>query len=109
MQAREDALRRHFAHQPCKVCQNRQVPESLFVLVRRAQTWVVMASCANCHHRGIFVVAFPKAARSTPTTLDPTPRVTTRDVIEMHGFLEHFDGDFLSLFGQGPHGHLATD
>ena len=108
MQAREDALRHHFAHHSCKVCHNRQQPESLLILVRRARTWVIMAACANCHHRGIFVVSFPKAEQRANAAAVQAA-ISSRDVIEMRGFLEHFDGDFLSLFGQGPHGHFATD
>jgi hypothetical protein len=107
MQAREESLRRHFAQRPCKVCHHRQTPETLLVLVRRPRAWVVMAVCAHCQHRGIFLVSLPSPKRQHLT--DTPPAVSTRDVVEMRSFLDTFDGDFLSLFGAGPHGRLAAD
>ncbi len=107
MQAREESLRRHFAQRPCKVCHHRQTPETLLVLVRRPRAWVVMAVCAHCQHRGIFLVSLPTPKRQHFT--DTSPAVSTRDVVEMRSFLDTFDGDFLSLFGAGPHGRLAAD
>lgn len=109
MQPREDALRRQFAQQPCKNCHARHAPESLLILVRRARTWVVMAACANCHHRGMYMVSFPHAEQRALGLVSAHATITTRDVIEMHGFLEHFDGDFLGLFGKGPRGHFAAE
>lgn len=104
MQAREDALRRHFAQRPCSVCHHRQMPETMLTLVRRPRAWVVMATCGACHHRGIYLISFP--APSSRTTAIPTApaAISQRDVTEMRSFLDHFDGDFLSLFGKGHHG-----
>lgn len=102
MHAREDAIKRHLAQHPCKACHHSSQPEAMLVLVRRSRAWIVMATCGNCHHRGIFVVSFPaKRANLSP--------VSTEDVSAMHAFLDSFDGDFLTLFGQGPQGRLATD
>jgi hypothetical protein len=109
MQAREESLRRHFAQRPCKVCHHRQTPETVLVLVRRPRAWVVMAVCARCQHRGIFLVSIPSPKRQPAAGTVATPNVSTRDVVEMRSFLDTFDGDFLSLFGAGPHGRFAAD
>ncbi len=106
MQPREDALRRHFAQQPCTKCHYRQTPEALVVLVRRDRTWMVMATCGHCHHRGLYVITLP--ARQARTA-DPREAVTKRDVIEMHGFLERFNGDFRALFDSGSPGRFAAE
>ena len=107
MQSREDALRRHFAQQPCAKCHYRQAPETLLVLVRRDRTWMVMATCAQCHHRGLYVITMP--AKKAVAPAEAAGAVTKRDVIEMRGFLEQFNGDFLSLFDKGTPGRLATE
>jgi len=106
MQPREDALRRHFAQQPCAKCHYRQAPETVLVLVRRDRTWMVMATCGHCHHRGLYVITMPA---HQPRTVAANSAITKRDVIEMHGFLEQFNGDFLSLFDAGSPGHFATE
>ncbi|MBA3824279.1 MAG: hypothetical protein H0X24_10355 [Ktedonobacterales bacterium] len=106
MQPREDALRRHFAQQPCAKCHYRQAPEALLVLVRRDRTWMVMATCGHCHHRGLYVITMPpKATRAA----DVSGAITKRDVIEMHGFLEGFNGDFRALFDGGAPGRFAAE
>jgi hypothetical protein len=100
MHSHDALLRRRFAQQPCSKCQNRGLPETLLVLVRRPRTWVVMATCANCHHRGLYLISAPRA-RSAP--------VSDRDVTEMHAFLETFNGDFTSLFHGGSSGSMAVE
>jgi len=76
------------------------------VLVRRPRAWVVMAACGHCHHRGVFLISFPSAKRASAAAAAP---ISQREVTEMRGFLDQFDGDFLSLFGNKPHGGYAAD
>ncbi len=75
------------------------------MLVRRPRAWVVMAACGHCHHRGVFLISFP-ATKPAPATDAP---ISQREVTEMRSFLDQFDGDFLSLFSNNPHGGYAAD
>lgn len=109
MQAREHALRRHFAQRPCKSCLQLAAPETMLVIVRRHSFWMVMVGCAVCHQRSLYTISFAKSSRQTPATAASHLPVSTRDVVDMRSFLEGFNGDFLGLFGAGPHGGFAVD
>jgi predicted RNA-binding protein YlxR (DUF448 family) len=111
----DSTLRRFFAKRPCTACHRRQTPETVLILVQRKESSMVLVTCANCHHRGIYVVSTANQAKSIaagspiqPITSSSSP-ISTDDVREMRHFLTTFDGDFASLFGKGPHGHLATE
>jgi len=112
MQPREQSLNRYFATRLCSSCQRQHLPEAVLVLVRRPRSWMVMVTCGACHHRGIFVVNFPRTALATLPT-DSTPQPTTlisyRDVRQMRSFLDTFNGDFMALFDQGSSGHFASE
>lgn len=95
------ALQRHFAQQPCQVCQRRSVPAAVVTLARRQHTRVVLVTCGACHHRGIYVVAIPVRA--------PGAGVSRADVTAMRRFLTTFNGDFHGLFGGGATGRLGVE
>ncbi len=111
MKAQEPDLNHYFTTHPCAVCHYQVVPETLLVLARREHTWVVMATCGHCRHRGIFVVSTPKPRQLAPT-LSPARRgpISTADVRAMRSFLATFDGNFRGLFDPGSGGgQLAAE
>jgi|GEM_PF-1228834 hypothetical protein len=59
MRARERIIRERFADQKCAHCGSPYPGEGVVILARRSSTWMVMASCANCQRRSVFVVSFP--------------------------------------------------
>src|SRR5215831_7545140 len=124
MHAQERLIRRLLTTQQCNHCHTAYEEESVTVLARRSEVWMVMVSCASCGRKGIFVVSFPGSTRSErrKTILEaealgegalteavladespaaeahPDSPVTADDVIDMHLFLKRFDGNFAALF-----------
>jgi|ERR1051326_3655473 hypothetical protein len=131
MHAQERLIRRLFTTQHCNHCHSAYEEESVTVLARRSEVWMVMVSCASCGRKGIFVVSFPGSTRSerrktileaealgegalteavladeSPVAAGTSPDspVTADDVIDMHLFLKRFDGNFAALFASPPGG-----
>ena len=85
---------------------------------------MIMLSCATCQQKETYVVKFPlemqgrrhvtsyRLSRPSSTPLPdekqpalesppvPTTPVTSDDVLDMHLFLKHFNGDFQVLFAE---------
>jgi hypothetical protein len=102
----------------CGVCHHVFAPEDIQVLSRRADMWMMVVSCTECHARN-FVAAVlgdgdPSEAQLALRRLsrqhsdrpleplesidaDPPP-ITIDDVLDMHEYLRGFDGDFQRLF-----------
>jgi hypothetical protein len=104
----------------CSVCHRTFEPDDIHVLSRKPDVWMMVVQCEDCQARN-FVAALigdsdPAAARlalrqlSAEQTADGVEVETERevpdeplgidDVIEMHEYLETFDGDFKSLFAR---------
>ncbi len=136
MHAQERMIRRLFTTQQCSHCLSAYREENVTVLARRSEVWMVMVSCDVCERKGIFVVSFPGSSRherrkalleaealgegalteavladEPPLGADHAPAapVTVDDVIDMHLFLKHFDGNFAALFASPPGGEHYFD
>ena len=59
MNTHERLIRERFARRRCGSCGALLTPESVIVLARRSNAWLLMATCSACQHRGIFVASFP--------------------------------------------------
>ena len=103
----------------CSVCHRGFEPDDVHVLSRKSDMWMLMVSCGECQARN-FVAAVigdgdaeeaQLALRRlgeehvrTRTGIEPEDDgvpgdpVSVDDVIEIHQFLEGFDGDFKALF-----------
>jgi hypothetical protein len=103
----------------CSVCHRGFEPDDVHVLSRKSDMWMLMVSCGECQARN-FVAAVigdgdaeeaQLALRRlgeehvrTRSSIEPeeegTPGepVSVDDVIEIHQFLQGFDGDFKALF-----------
>lgn len=105
----------------CGVCHRDFEPDDIHVISRKPDLWMMVVECDECHARN-FVAAVlndgdPGEAQlalrrlsegsldpalAPPRTDAPPPRerVTANDVLDMHEFLNAFDGDFARLFGR---------
>jgi hypothetical protein len=103
----------------CSVCHRGFEPDDVHVLSRKSDMWMLMVSCGECQARN-FVAAVigdgdaeeaQLALRRlgeehvrTRTDIEPEDEgvsgepVSVDDVIEIHQFLQEFDGDFKALF-----------
>jgi chromosome condensin MukBEF MukE localization factor len=107
----------------CTVCHHEFATDDIHVISRKPDIWTMLVECTDCHSRN-FVAAVlndgdPKEAQlalrrlseqaikeikepvkpeiesEAPATGD---RVTASDVLDIHQFLDDFDGDFKALF-----------
>ena len=109
----------------CVVCHHQFVSTDITVISREHDMWTMLVECTDCHARN-FVAAVlndgdPEEAQlalrrlsekavqdlgessQTETLVEqastqPGEPVTASDVVDMHEFLKHFDGDFDALF-----------
>ena len=103
----------------CSVCHRGFEPDDVHVLSRKSDMWMLMVSCGECQARN-FVAAVigdgdaeeaQLALRRlgeehvrTRTDIEPEDEgmsgepVSVDDVLEVHQFLQGFDGDFKALF-----------
>ena len=108
----------------CSVCHHTFAPEDIHIVSRKPDLWTMVVGCNECNSRS-FVAAVlgdgdPAQAqlalrklseqgvesdadsdddRATGELEPPGGEpVTTDDVLDMHGFLKQFDGDFHRLF-----------
>jgi hypothetical protein len=136
MHPQERLLRRFFTVQQCSQCRASYQEERVVVLARRGGVWMILASCADCGHKEIFVVSFPGSSRQDQRSLlihaealgegalteavladDPAESVEALaqspvsgdDVMDMHVFLRHFDGNFAALFASPPGGERYAE
>src|SRR5579862_8252550 len=122
MEARERLIRQLLQKQRCQLCHSTYTPEESIILARRFDVWLVMASCTICQQKDTFVIQFSSPVRgrrritsyrlSNPSSSSTSPRAASHshgqeslavsfdDVLEMHKFLEDFDGDFQRLFAE---------
>jgi hypothetical protein len=97
----------------CSHCRQRFSIEDLRVVGRNGNLWVLAVRCPQCDSQA-FVAAvvgeYEDGTTIEATAIDLTEEpeveymdsveepVTVDDVLDMHEFLEEFDGDFMHLF-----------
>lgn len=110
----------------CRVCHRHYEAADVDIISRQDEMWMMSVECTDCHARN-FVAAvlnegdpaqaelalqrlnelseqltpagtdFARAAHDEPA---PSTTVTTDDVLDMHEFLDDFDGDFSTFFSR---------
>lgn len=109
----------------CSVCHHSFAPEDIHIVSRKPDLWTMVVGCNECNSRS-FVAAVlgdgdPEQAQlalrklseqgseidvdHSDLILSEEPAgdpVTIDDVLDMHGFLKQFDGDFHRLFRTNP-------
>jgi hypothetical protein len=103
----------------CSVCHRGFEPDDVHVLSRKSDMWMLMVSCGECQARN-FVAAVIGDGDAEEAQLalrrlgeehvrtrvgiepedegEPGEPVSVDDVLEIHEFLQGFDGDFQALF-----------
>ena len=103
----------------CSVCHRGFEPDDVHVLSRKSDMWMLMVSCGECQARNFVAavigdgdaeeaqLALRRLGQEhvrTRTDIEPEDEgmsgepVSVDDVIEVHQFLQGFDGDFKALF-----------
>jgi hypothetical protein len=91
----------------CSTCRRGFDREHVRVAARHEQLWIVSVRCGLCRNQQIFWVAL-KDSEAESILRDVTDAeqehfsamapVTTDEVLDMHEFLEDFNGNFKDLF-----------
>lgn len=92
----------------CAVCGQHYRLHELKVLGHRDEMWYLNVHCASCGSRGMMAVVFKgsKEERQAATDLSSeeqkqffaAPAIDGEDILDIHQFLNDFDGDFSKLF-----------
>ncbi len=106
----------------CESCGNAYAASRVRVLARREGIYLAGLTCSSCGTSAVAIVSFehdpghrdlsPLAGpvdrrRDRPRAEARAADVDVDDVVDMHRFLESFDGDFRRLFGT-THGGSVT-
>ena len=91
----------------CAVCGKRYRLDGLSFLGHRDGVWAYMAVCGRCRTVALIGVVLQQGqpiirdvTRRELKHFESQPPIGADDVLDMHELLEHFDGDFASLFQQ---------
>ena len=115
----------------CTVCHRRFVEDDVEVVSRKSDVWLMIVQCKDCHSRSFAAVVGDTSAPIDTESLfgfrpdgsieitfetdgefldiqqydeEPEDPVSVDDLLEMHEFLDSFDGDFQTLFANQPKG-----
>jgi hypothetical protein len=111
----EDWIRRELSALECVECGRAYQTGSINLLARRDGLYFVDLECGACGCRALAVVGIEQEssaprlrsrrggrAAAMARRRAQAPPVSADDVLEMHRFLDQFDGDFRGLFGPRP-------
>lgn len=103
----EKRIRKLMTTMKCSACGQNYEQYGIEILGRRDELWFMRVRCSGCK-TNVLIAAVVKESK-TPAVTDLTRTELTRflkvgvvagnDVLDMHGFLKDFDGDFSELFG----------
>ncbi len=104
----------------CSVCHRTFDEDDVEVVSRKEDMWMMIVQCRDCHARSFVAALVGEATNTSPMgqlfdlasadvsfeefedhareVRSDVPPVSIDDVIEMHQFLDEFDGDFRKLF-----------
>ena len=107
----ERLIKRLIATVKCSICGKSYEIDNIEVLGHQDETWFLNIFCPTCDKKAFVTAIIQKEkaqdiisdlaatrGRITPAT-DNT--ISSDDIVELHNFLEDFNGDFLKLFSQG--------
>ena len=93
----------------CGVCGKHYEISNIEVLGHEDNVWFLNAACPACHNKAL-VAAIIKENKSLEVITDLTQpeltrfatasAVSTDDILDLHSFLNEFDGNFIELFAK---------
>ncbi len=105
----ENLIKRLMASIKCSVCGQCYEVDNIDVLGHREDLWFLRAVCSACRAQCL-VAAVVKGGKVPEVSTDLTEAeldrfknvgiLTADDALDMHNFLEDFDGNFFQLFSQ---------
>ena len=105
----ESLIKRLMTSIKCRVCGHLYEVDNINVLSHDQDLWFLSAICPACQTRCL-IAAIVKEGRLPEVITDLTEaeldrfrnaaKLTANDVLDMHNFLNNFDGDFSRLFSQ---------
>lgn len=103
LSSQEHLLRQLIGMRRCKVCRREFDRQHMRLAARHEQLWIVSVRCRVCRNQEVFWIT-PKdfdvaslvAAEHAHRADDPP--ISGDDLLDMHKFLEDFDGNFKQLF-----------
>lgn len=99
----------------CSACQHSYAVADFAVIDHREHLWMITVRCADCQHQGFITAVVeghgieerhaPRASRAEFFTEEtarivPYNPVTVDDLLDLHDFLDDFNGDFARLFAR---------
>ncbi|MBC7264206.1 MAG: hypothetical protein H5T64_07570 [Chloroflexi bacterium] len=97
----------------CANCGQHYSLNDVHILGHRNDVWFSRVTCSNCNTQGFILLALRERDASPEIIADVTAEewaafqerapVSADDVLDVHNFLEQFNGDFASLWSrEGP-------
>jgi hypothetical protein len=105
--SQERALKQFISSHRCSFCRRAFGRENVRVAARQDQLWIVSVRCGLCRNQQVFWIALkPNGEETLLHDLSKAEEehfaamsaVTSDEVLDMHEFLQEFDGDFKELF-----------
>jgi hypothetical protein len=107
---RENLIKKLMTASKCTVCGQHYRVNDVSVIGHEDNLWFLTVSCSVCQAQ--YLVAAIIQEESTPEAVtdlieaeqdrfERVEAVSADDVLNMHGFLSDFDGDFRRLFSHG--------
>jgi len=115
--AREERIKRLIlaAVSRCGACQRVYAITDFAIIGHREHLWMLAVQCPGCQHQGFITAVVeghgmeerhtPRASRAEFFTEEtarivPQDPVTVDDLLDLHDFLDEFNGDFAGLFAR---------
>jgi C4-type Zn-finger protein len=93
----------------CSVCGEHYEANDIKVLGHRDNIWFLNVSCSACHSRALVAATIKEGEPSEAVTelteaeltkfVEASP-IGADDILDLHAFLQDFDGDFVEIFSR---------
>lgn len=92
----------------CSNCNQHYSPDDVRVIERQGELWVLVVRCSHCDAQAyVAAVVDPEKTEINRATKSHAvsdagiyATISVDDVLDLHEFLEEFDGDFAALFNR---------
>lgn len=107
--AHDQFLKRLVSNIKCGVCGQRYEATNVKVLGHQDDLWFLGVYCSSCRSRGLAAVVVRESSiveivtdltEAEMARLQQAEAVNIDDLLDIHNFLKHFDGDFARFFSK---------